>query len=130
MSSPFDFVNSISETKQNIMKDDLDEKSYEAYMVNRALSQFADTILFANEMNRNHHLDKKLQYSFLLNTIRKGKRRSKWAKAELPENLEVVKEYYGYSNEKAKVALTLLDNDQIKELKLRVYKGGTRTRKL
>ena len=130
MSSPFDFVNSISETKQNIMKDDLDEKSYEAYMVNRALSQFADTILFANEMNRNHHLDKKLQYSFLLNTIRKGKRRSKWAKAELPENLEVVKEYYGYSNEKAKVALTLLDNDQIIELKLRVYKGGTRTRKL
>jgi hypothetical protein len=126
MSSPFDYTNAINQTKKDIMVDDLEEKSYSAFMVNRSLSYFPDTVLFANEMNRHHHLDNKLQFHFLLNTIRKGKRFSKWAKAILPEDLEVVKEYYGYSNEKAKVAMTLLDNEQINELKLRVYKGGKR----
>jgi len=126
MSSPFDYANAINQTKQNIMVDDIEEKSYNAFMVNRSLSYFPDTVLFANEMNRHHHLDNRLQFDFLLNTIRKGKRFSKWAKAVLPEDLEVVKEYYGYSNEKAKIALTLLDNDKINELKQRVYKGGKR----
>jgi len=126
MSSPFDYANAINQTKQNIMVDDIEEKSYNAFMVNRSLSYFPDTVLFANEMNRHHHLDNRLQFDFLLNTIRKGKRFSKWAKAVLPEDLEVVKEYYGYSNEKAKIALTLLDNEQINELKQRVYKGGKR----
>jgi hypothetical protein len=130
MSSPFEFVNAINQTKSDIMVDDIEEKSYSSYMVNRSLSYFLDTTLLANEMNINHHLDSKLQFQFLLNTIRKGKRFSKWAKADYPKDLEVVKEYYGYSNEKAKVALTLLDNEQINELRLRVYKGGTTKRKL
>lgn len=124
--SPFDYTNSINQTKKDIMADEIDEKSYNSFMVNRSLSYFLDTVLYANEMNIAHHLDNKLQYSFLLNSIRKGKRFCKWAKPILPEDLEVVKEYYGYSNEKAKVALTLLDNEQINELKLRVYKGGKR----
>lgn len=126
MSSPFDYTNAINQTKVDIMVDDIEEKSYSSYMVNRSLSYFPDTVLLANEMNIHHHLDNKLQFHFLLNTIRKGKRFSKWAKPILPEDLEVVKEYYGYSNEKAKAALALLDNAQINELKLRVYKGGKR----
>lgn len=133
MSSPFDFANAINQTKQDIMVDDLEEKSYSSYMVNRSLSYFPDTVLFANEMNIKHHLDNKLQFHFLLNTIRKGKRFSKWAKADNPKDIEVVKEYYGYSNEKAKVAITLLSDEQINELRLKVNKGGTtttRTRKL
>lgn len=133
MSSPFDFANAINQTKKDIMVDDLEEKSYSSYMVNRSLSYFPDTVLFANEMNIKHHLDNKLQFHFLLNTIRKGKRFSKWAKAENPKDIEVVKEYYGYSNEKAKVAITLLSDEQINELRLKVNKGGTtttRTRKL
>lgn len=133
MTSPFDFANAINQTKQDIMVDDLEEKSYSSYMVNRSLSYFPDTVLFANEMNIKHHLDNKLQFHFLLNTIRKGKRFSKWAKADNPKDIEVVKEYYGYSNEKAKVAITLLSDEQINELRLKVNKGGTtttRTRKL
>lgn len=133
MTSPFDFTNAINQTKQDIMVDDLEEKSYSSYMVNRSLSYFPDTVLFANEMNIKHHLDNKLQFHFLLNTIRKGKRFSKWAKADNPKDIEVVKEYYGYSNEKAKVAITLLSDEQINELRLKVNKGGTtttRTRKL
>ena len=130
MSSPFEFVNAINQAKGDIMVDDIEEKSYSSYMVNRSLSYFLDTTLLANEMNINHHLDNRLQFDFLINTIRKAKRFSKWAKADYPKDLEVVKEYYGYSNDKAKVALTLLDNEQINELRLRVYKGGTTKRKL
>jgi hypothetical protein len=130
MSSPFEFVNAINQSKGDIMVDDIEEKSYSSYMVNRSFSYFLDTTLLANEMNINHHLDNRLQFDFLINTIRKAKRFSKWAKADYPKDLEVVKEYYGYSNDKAKVALTLLDNEQINELRLRVYKGGTTKRKL
>ena len=130
MSSPFEFVNAINQAKGDIIVDDIEEKSYSSYMVNRSFSYFLDTTLLANEMNINHHLDNRLQFDFLINTIRKAKRFSKWAKADYPKDLEVVKEYYGYSNEKAKVALTLLDNEQINELRLRLYKGGTTKRKL
>tara|TARA_R110000782_G_scaffold184134_3_gene274349 strand:- start:1058 stop:1450 length:393 start_codon:yes stop_codon:yes gene_type:complete len=130
MSSPFEFVNAINQAKGDIMVDDIEEKSYSSYMVNRSFSYFLDTTLLANEMNINHHLDNRLQFDFLINTIRKAKRFSKWAKADYPKDLEVVKEYYRYSNDKAKVALTLLDNEQINELRLRVYKGGTTKRKL
>ena len=129
-SSPFDYVNAINQTKVDIMVDDIEEKSYSSYMVNRSLSYFPETTLLANEMNIHHHLDNKLQFHFLLNTIRKAKRFSNWAKADNPKDIEVVKEYYGYSNEKAKVALTFLDDEQINELRLRVYKGGTTKRKL
>jgi hypothetical protein len=106
------------------MIDDLAEKAYNGYMVNRGLSYFNDTVLLANEMNRYHHLDSKLQFDFLINTIRKRKRFSKWLKPEESEAVEAVKEYYGYNDEKARQALTLLSNEQINELRLRVYKGG------
>lgn len=122
--NPFEFLNAINTTKKNVMVDDLTEKAYPAFMINRSLSYFPDTVLLANEMNRYHHLDSKLQFSFLINSVRKKKRFAKWAKPTNPDNLEVVKEYYGYSNEKARQVLTILSDQQIEELKLKVYKGG------
>lgn len=122
--NPFDFVNSINFTKENIMKDDLDEKSYNSFVINRSLSYFNDTILFANEMNRYHHIDNRLQYDFFINIIRKRKRFSKWYKPDPVNEIEIVKEYYGYSDEKARDALTLLSDSQIQELKRKVHKGG------
>lgn len=121
--SPFDYLNSINQTKQNIMTDE-DESKYPAFMVNRGLSYFQDTILYANEMNKLHHLDGKLQYNFYINSIRKRKRFSKWFKPESSDALEVIKEYYGYSNEEARQALIVLSNEQIDTLKQKVYKGG------
>ena len=100
--SPFDFLNAINYTKKDIMVDDIAEEKYSAFMVNRGLSYFQDTVCIANEMNINHHLDSRLQNDFLINIIRKKKRFSKWNKPEVVSDLEVVKEYYGYSNEKAK----------------------------
>ena len=126
MSNPFDYVNSINVTKKDIMPDDITEKAYPAFMVNRALSYFNDTVLYANETNVNHHIDNKLQYHFLINIIRKKKRFSKWLKPREVDNLELIKEYYGYSNEKAKSVLTLFNNEQIELLKQRIYKGGKR----
>lgn len=124
--NPFDYLNAINTTKKNIMVDDISEKAYLPFMVNRGLSYFPDTILFANEMNLNHHIDNRLQFDFLINIIKKKRRFSKWAKPVNIENLELIKEYYGYSNEKAKSVLSLLNNDQINELKARIYKGGKR----
>ena len=126
MSNPFDYVNSINISKKDIMHDDISEKSYPAFMVNRSLSYFNDTVLYANEMNVNHHIDNKLQYHFLINIIRKKKRFSKWLKPQEVNNLELIKEYYGYSNEKAKSVLPLFNNEQIELLKQRIYKGGKR----
>ena len=126
MSNPFDYVNSINVTKKDIMPDDITEKAYPAFMVNRALSYFNDTVLYANEMNVNHHIDNKLQYHFLINIIRKKKRFSKWLKPREVDNLELIKEYYGYSNEKAKSVLRLFNNEQIEILKQGIYKGGKR----
>jgi len=126
VSNPFDYVNSINISKKDIMHDDISEKSYPAFMVNRALSYFNDTVLYANEMNVNHHIDNKLQYNFLINIIRKKKRFSKWLKPQEVNNLELIKEYYGYSNEKAKSVLPLFNNEQIELLKQRIYRGGKR----
>lgn len=122
--NPFDFLNAINTSKKDIMVDDLVEKQYPAFMVNRGLSYFPDTILYANEMNRYHHLDNRLQFDFLINTIRKQKRFSKWHKTESSEDVDAIKEYYGYSNEKARQTLSVLTQDQIIELKQKVYKGG------
>ena len=122
--NPFEYLNAINDTKKDIMVDDIAEKGYSSFMVNRGLSYFNDTVLFANEMNRNHHLDNRLQFDFLINIIRKRKRFSKWMKPETVSDVEVVKEYYGYSNEKARQALTLLTPEQINEIKKKVYKGG------
>jgi len=122
--SPFEYLNAINITKKDIMIDDLAEKEYNAFIVNRSLSYFPDTALLANEMNTRHHVDNRLQFQFFINTIRKAKRFSKWAKSEDTEALKTVKEYYGYSDEKARQALTVLNENEINELKLKVYKGG------
>ena len=124
--NPFDYLNAINSTKKNIMVDEVTEKAYSPFLINRGLSYFSDTILFANEMNLNHHIDSRLQFDFFINIIKKKKRFSKWAKPINIENLELIKEYYGYSNEKAKSVLSLLNDDQINELKMRIYKGGKR----
>jgi len=122
--SPFDFLNAINYSKEDLIVDDITEKQYVPYMVNRGLSYFQDTVLFANEMNKNHHLDHLLQFHFFINIVRKKKRFSKWAKPESSDDVEVVKQYYGYSNEKARQACKLLTPDQIIELKKKVNKGG------
>lgn len=122
--NPFEYVNSINYTKKDIMEDDIAEKAYNSFMVNRSLSYFQDTILAANEMNRLHTTDKKLQYHFFINIVRKRKRFSKWYKPEIENDIEVVKEYYGYSTEKARQALALLSSTQLNELKQKVSKGG------
>ena len=124
--NPFDYLNAINTSKKDIMVDDIAEKDYNAFMVNRGLSYFADTVLMANEMNINHHLDSRLQFDFLINIVKKKKRFSKWLKANELENLEVIKEYYGYSDEKAKSVLALFNDEDINELKNRIYKGGKR----
>ena len=111
--NPFDYLNSINNTKKDIMVDDIAEKDYNAFKVNRGLSYFSDTILMANEMNINHHLESRLQFDFLINIIKKKRRFSKWLKATEVENLSIIKEYYGYSDEKAKSVLSLFGNDHI-----------------
>ena len=122
--NPFEYANAINYTKKDIMVDDITEKSYSSYMINRQLSYFPDTVLAANEMNRNHHLDNRLQFDFFINIVRKRKRFSKWHKPETVSDLEAVKKYYGYSNEKARQVLSLLTTDQINELKRKVMTGG------
>ena len=122
--NPFEFVNDINHGKSNIMVDDITEKAYNAFMVNRSLSYFNDTVLFANEMNLNAHLDNRLQFDFLINIIRKRKRFSKWVKPELENDVDVVKEYYGYSNEKARQVISLLSPHQLEIIKGKVNKGG------
>ena len=122
--TPFDHLNAIKSSKKDIMVDDLAEKDYTGFMVNRGLSYFYDTVLLANVMNQHHHIDNRLKFDFLINTIRKQKRFSKWLKAAKINDIELVKEYYGYSNEKARQALTLLNDAQLNELRQKVYKGG------
>ena len=122
--NPFEFVKAINYTKKDIMIDDLAEEEYKPFLINRALSYFPDTVLYANEMNQNSHLNSRLQFDFFINIIRKRKRFSPWLKASEVENLDVIKEYYGYSDEKAKSVLSLFNNKQIEDLKKRIYKGG------
>jgi len=122
--NPFEYVKAINTTKKDIMVDKIAEKEYNAFMVNRSLSNFRDTVLYANLMNVNHHLDSRLQFDFFINTIKKKNRFSKWLKPMKYENLEILKEYYGYSNEKAKSVISLFNNKQIEDLKTRIYKGG------
>ena len=119
--NPFAIISSISNTKLDILEN---EKDYNAFMVNRGLSYFPDTVIYANEMNKFHHLDSRLQYTFLINIIRKRNRFSKWNKSDESEDINAIKEYYGYSNEKAKSILSLLNNSQIEYLRQRIYKGG------
>lgn len=122
--TPFDFINAISHTKQDLMAQENVESQYKPYVINKGLSFYPDTVIQANEMNSRPHLDKKMQFNFLINIIRSKKRYSKWLKAEKLENLEVVQEYYGYSKEKARQVLPLFSNEQIDYLKRRIKKGG------
>jgi len=124
--NPFEYLNAINSTKKDLMIDEESEKAYNPFIVNKSLSYFQDTVLIANEMNRYAHLDKKLQFHFLINIIRKRKRFSKWFKPEVQNDIEVVKEYYGYSDDKARQVLPLLSLDQMGQLKEKVNKGGRR----
>ena len=122
--SPFDFLNAINDTKINVIVDDISEKEYKGFMVNRGLSYFNDTALYANEMNLCHHLDSRLQFDYLINSVSRKRRFSKWLKPTESEDLLIVKEHYGYSNEKARSALTILSSEQLNELKKQHFKGG------
>ena len=119
--SPFEFIKSISSSKKDIMEN---EKDYNAFMINRGLSYFPDTVIYANEMNKFHHLDSRLQYSFLINIIRKRNRFSKWNKSIESENINAIKRYYNYSNEKARDVLPLLSNKNLKIIRGRINHGG------
>ena len=124
---PFDFVNSINFTKKNLMRDtandELAEKGYAPFLTNKSLSYFTDTLLYANEMNRYHFLDKKLQYEFYLNSIRKKKRFAKWAKADDNDELSMISEFYQISLSKAKEAIKILSPEQIKTIKDKMEQG-------
>ena len=126
--SPFDFVNSINYTKEDLLDcDDRDrEKDYVPFIVNRQLSYFSDTVAMANEMNINHHIDEKLQYDFLRSLVRKRKRYSKWDKNNTTEKIEAIKEFYGYSYDKAESVSDLINNEQLKEIQSILSKGGIR----
>jgi len=122
--NPFDVIKAITLTKEDLINDEASEKAYNAFIVNRGLSYFADTLLYAQEMNTNHHLDSKLQFSYLINTIRKRKRFSKWFKPEKNPDFDAVQEYYGYSNKNTQIAMSILTHQQIDAIKERQEKGG------
>ena len=129
MSNPFDYVNAILQNKKQIINDDITEKDYNAFIVNRSLSYHKDCIMYANEMNRRHFLEKKLQNDFLLNTVRSQKRPfAKWVKSEKSDDLECIKTIYGFSDSKAREALRLLSNEQIQQLKEKTQLGGLNKR--
>ena len=121
-----DYLKAINKTKEKLMdtNDAMWEKRYAPFIVNKCLAPFPDTVHLVNEMNISHHLDSKLQFDFLLNSLRSRDRFTPWLKAKKIKNIEYVKEYYGYSNEKAKVALDILNDEQIKTIKDSLSKGG------
>jgi len=121
-----DWLNSINFTKENLIEDPSEVKNYPSYIINRCLSGHLDCIMFANEMNKYSFLDKDMQYSFYLNTLRKKKRFSPWLRKDKVTDLEIIKQYYGYSNEKASNALKILTPEQIKFIKQRLDTGGSK----
>ena len=124
-----DYLYSINQSKKNILDDDLDaEHGYHPYIINRCLSSFTDTILFANEMNKNSHLPKKMQYDFFINSVKPRKRFSPWARKDSIDYLDIVKEYYGYNDDKALQALRILTKDQLDTIKKALSKGGKHER--
>ena len=127
MSNPFDYATAILQTKKQLIVDDLTEKDYNPFLINRAISQHKDCLAFANEMNSRHYLEKKLQFDYLLNTVRSMKRPfAKWAKAEKNDDLECVKLVYVLSDSKAREALRILSKEQIQKLKEETLTGGLR----
>ena len=125
---PFEFIKAINKHENIMENNQLAEKDYIPFLVNRGLSYFQDTILQVNEMNRCHFLDKKLQFDYLLNNIRPRNRWSKWLKPDKIENLEIVKTYFGFGNEKAKDALEVLSDKQVEEIKNQLMEGGVEKR--
>ena len=121
-----EYLNAINFTKKNLMDSDdlLWQKKYPAFIVNKILSGFQDCIMLINEMNRNHFVDKDMQFQFLLNSIRSKKRYSPFLRSSKLKDLDVVKEYYGYNNENAKSALDILTKDEVKLIKEKLFKGG------
>ena len=125
-----DYLYSINQSKKNILDDDADaERGYPPYIINRCLSSFTDTILFANEINKNPHLPKKMQYDFYINSVKPRKRFSPWARKDSIDYLEVVKEYYGYNDDKALQALRVLTKDQLDTITYSLRKGGKNERR-
>jgi hypothetical protein len=126
-----DYLKAINETKEPLLdtKDETWEKKYSPFIINRCMSMFYDTIMHTNEMNGLHFLPKRMQFHYLINSVRTKKRfGGKWLSQTKFKDLELVKEYYGYSNAKAKEALSLLSSDQLDNIKLSLKKGG-RTKK-
>ena len=122
-----EIVPSILQTKKNVFEDDPDLKDYNPFIINRALSFHPDCIPYVEEMNRLHFLDKDMQYQYLINTIRPMKRKfAPWQKSQVEKDIECVKEYFGYSNKKAKEAMRILTNEQIDEIKRKTDKGGVK----
>ena len=121
-----DYLNAVNHTKENLLdtEDEEWERKYPPFIVNKCVAPFPDTVMLVNEINQLPHLDKKLQFDFLINSLRPRKRYTPWMKAMKLENLVYVKEYYGYSNEKAKSALDILTDEQISAIKRKLYKGG------
>ena len=120
-----DWLNSINYSKKNLIDEDPDvEKKYPAYIINRCMSGHLDAIMYANEMNLYHNLNSKLQYDFLLNILRSKKRFSPWVKKEELKNLDYVKRYYGYGDEKAKQVLPLLSKEQLTFIQEKLERGG------
>lgn len=122
-----DWLNSINFSKKNLLEEDPSLiKEYVPFVINKCLSGEIDTIMYVNEMNINHHLDKDIQYSFYLNSLRKRKRYSPWIYKDKIKDLDCVKSYYGYSNEKAKQALRVLTKEQLNFIKSKIETGGTK----
>ena len=121
-----DYLNAINHSKEPLLdsEDEVWTKKYPPFIVNKCLAPFPDTIQLVNEINQLHHLDKKLQFDFLINSLRPRKRYTPWMKAKKLKNLDDVKEYYGYNNEKAKQALDILSDEQISAIKQKLNKGG------
>jgi hypothetical protein len=126
--TPFDFINAISQSKENLIVDSLTEKEYVPFVVNKGLSYFPDTVLYANEMNRLHLLDNKSQFCYLLNSLRPRKRFSKWFKSELEEDVKLISEAYGYSHAKARQVASLFTPDQLNIMREKLQKGGIKTK--
>ena len=121
-----DYLNAINYTKEPLLDTEYEQwvKKYPPYIINKCIAPFPDSLMLVNEINQLHHLDKKLQYDFLINSLRARKRYTPWMKAKKLKNLEYVKEYYGYNNEKAKSALDILTDEQISAIKTKLNKGG------
>ena len=121
-----DYLKAINQTKEPLLdtEDEQWEKKYPSFIINKCIAPFPDTVMLVNEINKLHHLDKKLQFDFLINSLRPRKRYTPWMKAKKLENLEYVKEYYGYNNEKARYALDILNDEQISAIKTKLNKGG------